>query len=236
MDSHLEPDVRYVGMCIGDKNIWVSCPGISLPERQRKKPSSILRLIKRMKQRGELFHVVAEPSRELDLFELDVLAKFHEANIPITFVDRSWLYEFRSSLADGDRYYIDADLVELYGRTKRPAPNSLPSPKLLELASFARTISVMEEGSKLLAALKEQSESTDEPGSSSADEEEARSSFKELESRFREMLQQIPETYELVQKYCAKTRQSEAFAVLMLVTLSESFHVEVGSNPEADIP
>jgi hypothetical protein len=154
MEPHLEPGVRYVGMCIGDKNIWVSCPGISLPERQRKKPSSILRLIKRMKQRGELFHVVAEPSRELDLFELDVSAKFHEANIPITFVDRSWLYEFRSSLADGDRYYIDADLVELYGRTKRPAPNSLPSPELLELASFARTIFVMEEGRKLLGALK----------------------------------------------------------------------------------
>jgi N6-adenosine-specific RNA methylase IME4 len=59
---------------------------------------------------------------------------------------------------------------------------------------------------------------------------EARSSFKELESRFREMLQQIPETYELIQKYCARTRQSEAFAVLMLVTLPDSFHVEVCST------
>jgi hypothetical protein len=49
------------------------------------------------------------------------------------------------------------------------------------------------------------------------------------------MLQQIPETYELVQKYCAKTRESVAFAVLMLVTLPDSFHVEVGSNPEADL-
>jgi hypothetical protein len=86
-----------------------------------------------MKQRGELFHVVAEPSRELDLFELDVLAKFHEANIPITFVDRSWLYEFRSSLADGDRYYIDADLVELYG------PHKTARPELPSLARAAGT-------------------------------------------------------------------------------------------------
>jgi hypothetical protein len=232
MEPHSEANVRYVGMCIGDKNIWVSCPGVPLPERQPKKPSSILRLIKRLKQRPELFHVVAEPSKEFDLFELDVSAKFHEANIPITFVSRSWLYDFRNSLPDADRYYIDADLVELYGRKKRPAPNALPSPELLELASFARMLLVLEETHKLLAGLKEDSKSTAQ-AVASEEEEEAQRSFQETESMFREMLQQIPETYELVQKYCARTRLSESFAVLMLVTLPDAFHQEIGLNPEA---
>ncbi|MGA8478358.1 MAG: hypothetical protein WB696_10405 [Chthoniobacterales bacterium] len=74
------PNLRYVGMCIGDENIWVSCPGVQLPERQLKKPSSILRLIKRLKKRPESFHIVAEPGRELDLFELDVS------------IERLWLF------------------------------------------------------------------------------------------------------------------------------------------------
>ena len=46
----LGPDLRYVGMCIGDENIWVSCAGIPLPERQPRQPSAILRLIKRLKK------------------------------------------------------------------------------------------------------------------------------------------------------------------------------------------
>jgi hypothetical protein len=218
------PNLRYVGMCIGE-NIWVSCPGVPLPERQPKKPSSFLRLIKRLKKRPESFHIVAEPGRELDLFELDVAKKFHDANIPISFVDRSWLYEFREALPDGDRYYIDADLVERYGREKRPKPTPLPSQELQDLASFARTVHVIDQAEELFDAIRRREEPPDQATQVPQDPNPELVNTRTL---LREQLQKMSETFDLIQKYCSKTGHREALAILLLVTIPDSFYAEIG--------
>jgi len=220
------PDLRYVGMCVGTENIWVSCSGIPLPERQPRKPSSILRLIKRLKKRPESFHVVAEPGGDLDLFELDVSKKFHDANIPITFVARSWLYRFREELPDGDRYYIDADLVERYGREKRPKPTPLPSQKLRQLASFARTINLIEETNEALALIRKGEKPADQAT------EESNPELDNARTMLREQLQEMPETFDLIQKYYSKTGQREALAILLFVTVPDYFHAEIGIDPQ----
>jgi hypothetical protein len=217
-------DLRYVGMCIGDENIWVSCPGVPLPERQPRKPSSILRLIKRLKKRPESFHIVAEPGRELDLFELDVSKKFHDANIPITFVDRSWLYRFREELPDGDRYYIDADLVERYGREKRPKPTPLPPQELRDLASFARTIDLIEQTKETLALIRKE----EKPADQATEVSESNPELDKARTMLREQLQQMPETFDLIQKFCSKTGHREALALLVLVIVPDYVYAEIG--------
>jgi hypothetical protein len=223
------PEVRYVGMCIGDKNVWVSCPGIPLPERLPKKPKSMLRLIGRLKRRPETFHIVAEPTRELDLFEFTVWEKFHDADIPITFVDRSWLYQFRESLPDGDQYYIDADLVERYGREKRPKPNPLPSLELRVLASTARTIHIIEQGKQLFTMLHRGSESADESIQAPSEGDPL---LDKLKTSLREGLRRTPGLFEVIQKYCSKTGADEAIATLVFVLLPDSIYAEIGVNPE----
>jgi hypothetical protein len=45
---------------------------------------------------------------------------------------------------------------------------------------------------------------------------------------FRKQLQQMPETFDLIQKYCAKTGHRETLALLVLVTVPDSFYAEIG--------
>ncbi len=168
---------------------------------------------------------MAEPGRELDLFELDVSKKFHDANIPITFVDRSWLYRFREELPDGDRYYIDADLVERYGREKRPKPTPLPSQELRDLASFARTIHLIEQTNETLALIRKEEEPADQ---ATQVPENPNPEFDNARRTFRKQLQNMPETFDLIQKYCSKTGHREALAILLLVTIPDAFYAEIG--------
>jgi hypothetical protein len=164
----------------------------------------------------------------LDLFELDVSKKFHDANIPITFVDRSWLYEFREALPDGDRYYIDADLVERYGREKQPEATPLPSEELRDLASFARTIHFIEQANEFFAAIKEQ----EEPADQATQVPESGPELDNARALLREQLQKIPETFDLIQKYCSRTGHGEALAILLFVTIPDSFYAEIGIDSE----
>jgi hypothetical protein len=229
MRQDQRPETRYVGMCIGEENIWVSCPGVPLPERQPTKPSSVLRLIKRLKKRPERFHIVAEPSRDFDLTELMVWEKFHAAEIPVTFVDRSWLYEFRENLPDGDRYYIDADLLERYGREKRPHENPLPSPEIQMLAHIARTAYLAEQHEQILAALRDGPSGLDK---SDLATNESDPGLERLQSSLREGLREISGLYETIQRYCARTGQGEALATLVFVILPDSFQAELGAPRE----
>lgn len=39
--------------------------------------------------------------------------------------------------------------------------------------------------------------------------------------------QQMPETFDLIQKYCSKTGHRQALALLMLVTVPDYFYAEI---------
>jgi hypothetical protein len=122
----------------------------------------------------------------------------------------------------GNEY--DADLVERYGREKRPKPTPLPSQDLRNLASFAHTINLIEQTNETLAMIRKQ----EKPADQATEVPESTPELDDARAMFRKQRQRMPETFDLIQKYCAKTGHRESLALLVFVTVPDSFFAEIG--------
>jgi len=92
------------------------------------------------------------------------------------------------------------------------------------LASFARTIDLIEQTNETLALLRKE----EKPADQATEVPESTPELDDARTMFREQLQEMPEAFNLIQKYCAKNGHREALALLVFVTVPDSFYAEIG--------